>query len=90
LTIWKEGYKPQPEKSESDTKQAARNGPYSFSQTNWGGTVRHYFDHHTSKLGESKLDEIAARAEEYLPEKFKQLRQPAAGIDENDVLQLSD
>ncbi|KAK7457889.1 hypothetical protein VKT23_010233 [Stygiomarasmius scandens] len=90
LNVWKEGYKLLPEKSESDIKQAARNGPHSFSQTNWGGTVRHYYDHYTSKLAESKLDEIAGRAEEYLPEKIKQLHQPAVGIDENDVLLLSD
>ncbi|KAK7441179.1 hypothetical protein VKT23_016660 [Stygiomarasmius scandens] len=90
LNVWKEGYKLLPEKSESDIKQAARNGPHSFSQTNWGGTVRHYYDLYTSKLAESKLDEIAGRAEEYLPEKIKQLHQPAVGIDENDILQLSD
>ncbi|THU89298.1 hypothetical protein K435DRAFT_865432 [Dendrothele bispora CBS 962.96] len=86
LTMWKDGFKPQAEKSD---KPAARNGPHSFSQAHWGETVKHYYNKFTSKLSDSKFDEIVAYAEFYLPERFKQLHQQT-GIDDDDDLQMSD
>ncbi|THV05597.1 hypothetical protein K435DRAFT_849850 [Dendrothele bispora CBS 962.96] len=98
LTIWKDGVKPKmkPEDDvggdgEKRVKQAARNGPTSFSQAHWGGTVNHYFDNFTSKLSDVKFEEIVAYAEFYLPESSKALfRSTQEGVDENDDLVMSD
>ncbi|KAK7447094.1 hypothetical protein VKT23_014307 [Stygiomarasmius scandens] len=95
LTIWQDGIKPKL-KSEDDNeendkklKQAARNSPISFSQAHWGGAVTNLYEKYTSKLSDSKCEEIVVYAEYYLPESLKALlwAQEAA---EDDELIMSD
>ncbi|THU82003.1 hypothetical protein K435DRAFT_808628 [Dendrothele bispora CBS 962.96] len=76
-------------KSESN-KQCATVLPALVKLIGVPGTVNHYFDKFTSKLSNSKYEEIVAYAEFYLPESSKALlRSTQEGVDENDELVMS-